>query len=141
MAEQRRHDSGAQGEQPRVPSARGAGDAVVPAAHRHARRRRQPAPADLDVVASRRDGTMFLHVANTARTRSVRATFQVEGHTVKAARIFEIAADTTVELSYLNSSDIMTTSERTAAPDAPREFPAASVSAVELEIMPKDRLL
>jgi hypothetical protein len=94
------------------------------------------APTALDVVASRRNETVFLHVANTERTRSVRATLQVQGHIVKRGRVFEISGDTTEELSYLNSSRVMTTSERVMAPRTAWEFPPASVSAVELEVAP-----
>jgi hypothetical protein len=35
------------------------------------------APDALDVVASRRDNTVYLHVANTQRTRSVTASIQI----------------------------------------------------------------
>jgi alpha-L-arabinofuranosidase len=94
------------------------------------------APAALDIAASRRNETVFLHVANTERTRSVRATLQVQGYIVKAARTFEISGDTTEELSYLNSSRVMTTSERVMVPGVAWEFPPASVSAVELEVAP-----
>jgi alpha-L-arabinofuranosidase len=94
------------------------------------------APAVLDVAASRRNGTVFLHVANTERTRSVRATLDVRGHIVKGGRVFEISGDTTEELSSLNSSSVMMTSKRVMAPGTAWEFPAASVSAVELEIVP-----
>ena len=49
-------------------------------------------------------------------------------------RVFEIAGDTTVELSYLNSNDVMKTLEKPFTPGEAWEFPAASVSAVALEI-------
>jgi alpha-L-arabinofuranosidase len=48
--------------------------------------------------------------------------------------VFEITADPTVEVSYLNSADVMKTVERPMTADGTWEFPAASVSAVELEI-------
>jgi hypothetical protein len=92
------------------------------------------APSPLDVVASRGNGTVFLHVANTDRSRAVRATFDVPGHSVSGGKVFQIAHDTTEELSYLNSSTAMLTVERQLAPDGAWEFPAASVSAIELRI-------
>jgi alpha-L-arabinofuranosidase len=92
------------------------------------------APAGLDVVASRRDDTVFLHVANTLRTRSVAATLRIEGHGSPAGRVFEITAEPTEEVSYLNSADVMKTTERALAPGAAWEFPPASVSAVELNL-------
>lgn len=88
----------------------------------------------LDVVASRRDNTMFLHVANTQRTRSVKTSLQVSGATIQSGRVFEITADPTTELSYLNSADVMKTVEKPLVADGAWEFPAASVSAVELNL-------
>ena len=92
------------------------------------------APDGLDVVASRRDNTVYLHVANTRRTRSVTASIQIAGHALRTGRVFEIAADPAVEVSYLNATDVMKTVERPFAADRVWEFPAASVSAVELAI-------
>jgi hypothetical protein len=50
--------------------------------------------------------------------------------------VFEIVEDSTVELSYLNSGDVMKTIEKPMSAGAVWEFPAASVSAVELVIAP-----
>ncbi len=91
-------------------------------------------PDGLDVVASRLGSTVFLHVANTLRTKSVRATIQIGGHVVRSGRVFEIAADPAVELSYLNSVDAMKTVEKPFIVGSAWEFPAASVSAIELAI-------
>ena len=92
------------------------------------------APDGLDVVASRRENTVYLHVANTQRTKSVRASIRVAGGVPASGRVFEIAADPAVEASYLNAADVMTTLEKPFAADGVWEFPAASVSAVELSI-------
>ncbi|GAC1472466.1 MAG: hypothetical protein PVSMB7_25180 [Chloroflexota bacterium] len=91
-------------------------------------------PDALDVVASRRDNTVFLHVANTERTKSVNATIQIAGQVIRSGRVFEITADPMVEISYLNSADVMKVLERPFSGNGAWEFPAASVSAVELEI-------
>jgi alpha-N-arabinofuranosidase len=91
-------------------------------------------PDGLDVVASRRGNTVFLHVANVQRAMPVTATLQIAGHTIQSGRVFEICAEPTVELSYLNSADVMKTVERPMTANGVWEFPAASVSAVELEI-------
>jgi alpha-N-arabinofuranosidase len=91
-------------------------------------------PDGLDVVASRRGNTVFLHVANTERTKSVKTTLHIEGQVIRSGRVFEISADPTVELSYLNSADVMKTQEKPLTEGGLWEFPAASVSAVELEI-------
>jgi alpha-N-arabinofuranosidase len=91
-------------------------------------------PNGLDVAASRRGNTVFLHVANTERTKSVKASLQIEGQVIRSGRVFEISADPMVELSYLNSADVMKTLEKPLPEGGVWEFPAASVSAVELEI-------
>ncbi len=91
-------------------------------------------PEGLDVVASRRDNTVFLHVANTQRAKSVTVTLQIAGSTIRRGQVFEIAEESTVELSYLNSGEVMKTVEKPVSAGAVWEFPAASVSAVELEI-------
>ena len=85
-------------------------------------------------MASRRGNTVFLHVANTRLATPVTATLEIAGHTVRGGRVFEIRADPTIELSYLNSADVMKTVEKPLTADGTWSFPAASVSAVELEI-------
>jgi alpha-L-arabinofuranosidase len=91
-------------------------------------------PDGLDVTASRRGNTVYLHVANTFRTRSVSAKIQIEGQAARAGRVFEIADDPMAELSYLNSADAMKTVEKPLPASGLWEFPAASVSAVEIPI-------
>jgi alpha-L-arabinofuranosidase len=91
-------------------------------------------PDGLDVVASRRGDTVYVHVANTQRARSLTATIQIAGHVIQGGRVFEIAADPALEVSYLNHADVMKTLAKPIAADGVWEFPAASVSALELEI-------
>jgi alpha-L-arabinofuranosidase len=91
-------------------------------------------PDALDVVASRRGDTVYLHVANTRRTRSVSATIQIPGHVIRSGRVFEIAADPMVEVSYLNDADVMRPREKPFVRDGEWDFPPASVSALELQI-------
>jgi alpha-L-arabinofuranosidase len=91
-------------------------------------------PDGLDVVASRRGDTVCLHVANTRRTRAVNATIQIAGHAIRSGRVFEITADPAMEVSYLNAGDVMRPREKPFAPGGAWEFPAASVSALELQI-------
>jgi len=92
------------------------------------------APDGLDVVASRRDDTVYVHVANTARTRSIAASIRIGGSPPKNGRVFEIAADPSVEVSYLNADEVMNTVTKPFAASGVWEFPAASVSALELTI-------
>ena len=93
-------------------------------------------PDGLDAVASRRGDTVYLHVANIRRTRSVNTTIQIGGQAIRRGRVFEITADPAVELSYLNAPDVMKTLEKPFAANGMWEFPPASVSALELEIGP-----
>ena len=66
----------------------------------------------------------------------MKANIQIDGQAIRNGRVFEIAEDTTVELSYLNSNNVMKTVEKPFTAGAAWEFPAASVSAVALEIAP-----
>jgi alpha-N-arabinofuranosidase len=91
-------------------------------------------PDGLDVVASRRGETVYLHVANTQRMRSVNTAIQIGDQVIRSGRVFEITADPAVEVSYLNAADVMKTLEKPFAPNGVWEFPAASVSALELKI-------
>jgi alpha-L-arabinofuranosidase len=89
-------------------------------------------PDGLDIAASRTGNTVFLHVVNTERTRAVKAGFQIEGRSIQSGRVFEIADDPMVEVTYLNSAEVMRVAEKTISKQTEWEFPAASVSAVEL---------
>jgi len=92
------------------------------------------APDGLDIVGSRSGDTIFLHVVNTRRTRAVKASFQVEGLGIRSGRVLEIADDPLVEVTYLNSAEVMRVVEKPIGQPAVWEFPAASVSAVELNL-------
>ena len=91
-------------------------------------------PDGLDVVASRTGNKVFLHVVNTQRDRSVTAKFDLAGKSFDNATAFEIVDDPMVEVSDLNSRDVMQIKRRQLASDGVWEFPAASVSAVEVEL-------
>ena len=67
-------------------------------------------------------------------TRSVTASVQIGADSLKSGRVFEITADPAVELSYLNAADVMKPVARPFAADGVWQFPAASVSALELAI-------
>jgi hypothetical protein len=92
------------------------------------------APQTLDVVASRRDATVYLHVVNTHRASAISAPIRIGGAAPRSGRVFEIAADPAIEVSYLNAGDVMKTVTKPFATDARWEFPAASVSVLELTI-------
>jgi alpha-L-arabinofuranosidase len=90
-------------------------------------------PDGLDAVASRRGQKLFLHVVNTHRSRSVRTQLGIADARLTGGRVVQIAEDPAVEISPLNSADVMTAVEKPLPPDGVWDFPAASVSAVELD--------
>jgi alpha-L-arabinofuranosidase len=91
-------------------------------------------PDGLDIVASRRDDTLYLHVVNTNRTRAIKTNLQIAGKEIRRGRVFEIADDPMIEVTLLNSADVMRVAEKAITNVTTWEFPAASVSAVELTL-------
>jgi alpha-N-arabinofuranosidase len=92
------------------------------------------APDGLDITASRRGGTLYLHVVNTNRTRAIKTNLRIAGARVRSGRVFEIADDPMVEVTLLNSDEVMRVAEKAMTDATAWEFPAASVSAVELTL-------
>jgi alpha-L-arabinofuranosidase len=90
-------------------------------------------PSDLDVTASRTGDRIFLHVVNTNRTKAVPANLSVAGLKPVSGKVFEIAVDPTLEV-YTNNPEAMAPVEKTMSDPAKWQFPAASVSAVEIAI-------
>lgn len=90
-------------------------------------------PADLDVTASRTGGRVWLHVANTNRTRTVTAAIRVAGSVLRGGKVYEIVADPMVEIDR-NNVDLLRPREKPLPDHGGWVFPAASVSAVECEI-------
>ena len=93
----------------------------------------ESAPDALDVVASRTDDKVYLHVANTRRKRSVPATLSVAGRKIIGGRIYLIAAEPETEITRFNPDDIKPVS-RSISNTNRFLFPAASVSAVVLDL-------
>ena len=91
------------------------------------------APDGLDVTASRTGDRIFLHVVNTNRERSKTAKLKINGLRIRTGRIFELAANPEFEVIQTQSEEIVPVKK-----DLPKNgmwtFPAASVSAVELDI-------
>ena len=91
------------------------------------------APAGLDVTASRAGDRVYLHVVNTSRTQPVSARFEVAGKRCAAARAFEIAGDPMREIDQ-GAPDLFAPQEHVLPDSSAWQFPAASVTAVELTI-------
>jgi alpha-N-arabinofuranosidase len=90
-------------------------------------------PPDLDVTASRRGDTVFLHVVNTSRDRAVACRIAVEGMGVSRGRVHAIAADPMLEIDQHNHT-LLAPTERPLPRDGRWRFAPASVSAVELAV-------
>jgi alpha-N-arabinofuranosidase len=95
------------------------------------------APGDLDITASRTGNRVFLHVANVNRTQTVNARFDVRGHKVISGRVFQIALNPEFEV-FEHEPEITRPKELPVSASGECTFPAASVSAVELDISGKE---
>ena len=95
---------------------------------------RRAAESGLDVVASRTEQTLYLHVVNTNPHRSVAAQLNLADGEAQSSRAFTIADDPMVEVSELNSDSVMQVAERELPLRGAWEFPAASVTAVEVKL-------
>ena len=91
------------------------------------------APADLDVTASRTGDRLFLHVVNTNRTRALTTQFEVAAHLVRRGNTFTVAADPESEVIETDPEPVRL-KEGTLPPDGSWTFPAASVTAVTLDL-------
>ncbi|MEW6744054.1 MAG: alpha-L-arabinofuranosidase C-terminal domain-containing protein [Planctomycetota bacterium] len=91
------------------------------------------APDLLDVTASRTGSTLYLHVVNTSRRQSAKVQLAVKGAKMRAGRVFEMVADPEFEVIETASREIV--AREKAVPESGEwTFPAASVSALELEL-------
>ena len=93
-------------------------------------------PEGLDVAASRTGDRLFLHIVNTQRRRPIEARFAVPGLKIKAGRVSWFALEPEVEIIEYRR-DEQEPQERALDLLAAWEFPAASVSAVELDVEPE----
>ena len=91
-------------------------------------------PPDLDVTASLTGDTLYLHIVNINRTQSIRTTVQVTGMDLQNGKIYEIAADPEFEVMR-DTAGRLAPVEKHAPPDGKLVIPAASVSAVEYQLV------
>lgn len=89
-------------------------------------------PDGLDVVASRTGNKLFLHVVNTNRTHSVTAAPTIAGMPIKSADAYEIAVDPELEITRFRR-DALDPQKKSLPADRPWQFPAASVTAIEID--------
>ncbi len=93
------------------------------------------APTDLDIAASRTGDKLFLHVANLNYSKSIEASFGVNGMTSTGGRVIAIAPDNPRDYVNQDQPKIFTPREHALTPAAVLRwsFPARSVSVVELD--------
>lgn len=95
------------------------------------------APPGLDIAASRTADRVFLHVANLQCRGSIEAAFSVPEMRITGGRVFEIAPDDPRTAVSQDEPNVFAPKERAIPnPTATWRFPAASVSAVELSVVP-----
>ncbi|MCD6364517.1 MAG: alpha-L-arabinofuranosidase [Planctomycetes bacterium] len=88
-------------------------------------------PSDLDVTAARTGKKIYLHVANTRRTRSVGASLGIDGMRIVSGKVFEIAPRAELEVWAGNAEKFAPAAKKLPAA-AKWTFPPASVTAIEL---------
>lgn len=90
-------------------------------------------PEGLDITASRRKDRVYLHVINTRRERSVSSQIAIAGMQIQSGRVFELAGHPEYEVIQTQPHEV-TVKEKALPKDGRWIFPAASVSAVELDV-------
>ena len=89
-------------------------------------------PHELDVTASRTGDRLYLHVVNTHRRRDIATTLEVAGMPIDSGRVFTLVADPEAEIIQ-TEPDVVALKETALPADGRMTFPAASVSAVEVD--------
>ena len=89
-------------------------------------------PGDLDVTASRTGDRFYFHVINTHRRRDVKVELNVTGTQIDSGRVYTLVADPEAEVIE-TQPDVVALRETQLPADGRFTFPAASVSAVEVE--------
>lgn len=90
-------------------------------------------PDELDVTASRTDNTIFLHVINTSRTKTVSSNFQINNMSFSTGKAFELSTDPSFEIMSASNNRLQPR-ERPISPATPFTFSSASVTVIELSI-------
>jgi alpha-L-arabinofuranosidase len=93
----------------------------------------QTTPDGLDVTASRTGDKLYLHVINTNRDQPVETQLAIEGAAIRSATAWELALDPEYEV-FQSEPDVTTPQQKTMPASGIWRYPAASVTAVELDI-------
>lgn len=94
----------------------------------------QEAPKELDIAASRKDDTLFLHIMNTDHSSTLRVNLDIAGSGIVSGKSYEIAPSNL--LAYVDDSNPDTFNPVEKALQQPSELilPPASVSVIELQL-------
>jgi alpha-L-arabinofuranosidase len=93
------------------------------------------APSGLDIAASRTEGRVYLHVANTSYREGIDGEFSVEGKKVTGGRVLEIAPSSPRSAVSQDEPHIFQPREHRLEPGVPPKwrFAPGSVAVVELD--------
>jgi hypothetical protein len=91
-------------------------------------------PDGLDMVASRTADTIYMHVVNETLDRAVSCTLSIAGKRPRSVRIIRLSADDPFREIESAAEDPVVREEQVRAPHEAIRFPAASVTAIELEV-------
>lgn len=90
-------------------------------------------PEGLDITASRTGKKLYIHVVNVNRNRAIKTFINIDGMLVQSGKAFELSADPEFEIMRYSKDQIVQV-EKTVTPLESIEFPAASVTALELVV-------
>lgn len=91
-------------------------------------------PEGLDITASRTGNTIYLHVVNINRNSAIKTSVNIDGMSIQSGKAFQLCTDPEFEImSY--SNDPIVSKEKVLTPNELIEFPAASVTVLELVIV------
>jgi alpha-L-arabinofuranosidase len=91
-------------------------------------------PDDLDMTASRTGNTIFLHVVNTSRYRTIKTSIDILNMQITSGKAFELKTDPEFEILRAENDPLLP-KERNLNIEELVEFPPASVTAVELNVV------
>lgn len=93
-------------------------------------------PDGLDIVSSVDGNKVYLHVVNTERTKDISTTLAIAGRKITGGTVHQIVTDPMNEVTRYNPNDIAPVERQMEGNLAEWTFPAASVSAMVLDVEP-----
>ena len=87
----------------------------------------------LDITVSRKADRFYLHAANTNMTRDIPVSFEIDGYNIESGAVYELCKEPEWEIMHTNYKELAV-KETPLGENNAWCFPAASVSAVELNV-------